>query len=94
MPRLGLVRLAASVGRWQRGWHDDGTQPLPWLPLPGRGGRVAGYAVQHLAEHQPVLLARRALPARLDRQEAGDAGERGDDVVAAIGGVARLLAIA
>ena len=42
MPLGSLIRLAALVGPWQFGWHDDVTQPLLWLPLPGGG--VGGVA--------------------------------------------------
>ncbi len=57
----GLVRLAASVGPWQLGRHDDVTQPLPRLPFPGGGDRARGLAVS-LLQPQPnvetILAAR------------------------------------
>ena len=36
----GFVRLAGSVGPWQLGWHDDGTNPY-------RGFRYPAEVIQH-----------------------------------------------
>ena len=41
----GLVRLAAPVGLWQPAGYDEFAQPLPRLPLPGRGDRARGRGV-------------------------------------------------
>ena len=59
----GVVRLAGPVGPWHRARHD-GAQSLPRLPLPGRGGRARGLALQ-LPQPQPAR--RRDHPGRSRR---------------------------
>lgn len=60
MPPGGLVGLMGLVGPWQRTRHDDVAQPLPRLPLLGRGDQARGLASPPLqprpARHRSARL--------------------------------------